>query len=232
MMRQARNLLASTAALFALAAGAQSSAPASGAADGMRTGMACQPAYPSASAKARAEGVTKLNLSIDASGVVTAANVVESAGPTPEHKRLDQAIAQILPGCTLWRPKLDANGQGVAYSITLSYRWRLPNADGSPLPQARPARLKTSDGCRPSYPAGAIRARAKGTTQLRMTVDSTGHVKAVEIVRSAGDTPEHKMLDDAAAAALSGCPYVPGTDEDGRPISTLIEISYEWKPVD
>ncbi len=74
-----------------------------------------------------------------------------------------------------------------------------------------------------------MRAGAHGDTVLRLTIDAAGHAKSVEVVQSAGDSPEHKLLDAAAAEALPRCPYVPGTDMDGKPIGSVVIVKYGWK---
>ena len=48
--------------------------------------------------------------------------------------------------------------------------------------------------CLPQYPISALRAQVEGETGLKAQIDPSGHVASVEVVRSAGDTPEHKLL--------------------------------------
>jgi protein TonB len=109
-----------------------------------------------------------------------------------------------------------------------------PAPEAPPAPPApRVARAAVLDvgSCeRPSYPAAAQRAEAKGTTKIRFTVDAQGVVdpSKTTIERSAGSSREHKMLDRAAAEALGKCRFKPGTDENGKPVGGTTVVEYVW----
>ncbi len=95
---------------------------------------------------------------------------------------------------------------------------------------ARPAVINANDpACRPEYPAAALRASATGTTRIKFTVDAAGKVVSAEIVGSSGAARENRLLDNAAKAALSTCPFTPGVDDTGKPVGTTTVVDYTWK---
>jgi protein TonB len=105
-----------------------------------------------------------------------------------------------------------------------------PTAPAAPV-GARPAVLNVQ-ACAPGpddYPAAAARAEATGTTRVRFTIDGNGKLVKAEVVKSAGSTREHKMLDRVAVDKLSNCKFSGGTDENGRPVSASTEVDYVWK---
>jgi len=95
--------------------------------------------------------------------------------------------------------------------------------------RAQPARLAGIDSsCRPVYPPAAFRAQAQGTSVVDFTVDPEGKVTRAVVAEASGPTPEHRALDEEAAAALARCPFRPGTDGDGRPVGGHVQVSYDW----
>jgi protein TonB len=82
--------------------------------------------------------------------------------------------------------------------------------------------------CHPEYPAAAQRAGATGSTRIRFTVDALGRIAGSQILHASGPTREHRLMDQAAAAALAQCPVQVGTDEMGRAIGTTTDVEYVW----
>ena len=90
-------------------------------------------------------------------------------------------------------------------------------------------KMSPTRGCFPNYPSAALRTGAQGTTVLAFHVDETGKVTGVEITQSSGPTREHRVLDQAAAAALARCPFVPAKDGEGKPFASVISVNYTWR---
>jgi protein TonB len=83
--------------------------------------------------------------------------------------------------------------------------------------------------CRPGYPPAAMAAKAEGVTRLRLDIDAQGHATIGAILQSAGPSPEHKLLDEAAATALVQCPFKPAVDGAGHPVAASVNIEYVWR---
>ena len=79
------------------------------------------------------------------------------------------------------------------------------------------------------YPAAARRAEATGISRLRFTIDAAGALVRSEIVKSAGVTREHRLLDKVAESKLAGCYFTAGVDENGRAMGGTFEVDYVWK---
>ena len=113
-----------------------------------------------------------------------------------------------------------------------------PPAPPAPPPPPAPPRVAARpvianvQACAPTgddYPAAAQRSEATGTTRIKFTVDAAGKLSSAEVVRSAGSTREHKMLDRVALAKLSDCSFKAGADETGRAVGASFEVEYVWK---
>lgn len=109
-----------------------------------------------------------------------------------------------------------------------------PVVNAPPAPPrvaARPA-IANVGACAPTasdYPAAASRAEATGTTRVRFTIDGAGKLAKAEVVKSAGPSREHRLLDRVAVQKLSDCTFTPGLDENGRPAGGTFDVDYVWK---
>ena len=100
-------------------------------------------------------------------------------------------------------------------------------ASGASL--ARSAKVNANDpSCRVKRPEAARRAGVTGTTGVRFLLDANGRVLSADILRSAGPSHEHHLLDLAATQALSQCPFQPGRDEAGQPAGGYVFVEYRW----
>ena len=100
-----------------------------------------------------------------------------------------------------------------------------------PRVAARPA-IADAKACAPSgddYPAAARRSEATGMTSIRFTVGADGKMTGAEVVRSAGPSREHKLLDRTALSKLSECSFKAGIDETGKPAGGSFQVEYVWK---
>jgi periplasmic protein TonB len=107
----------------------------------------------------------------------------------------------------------------------------LPPAPTTPRAVAKPA-IANVQACAPrseDYPAAARRAEATGLTRLRFTIDAAGALVRSEVVKSAGLTREHRLLDKVAESKLASCYFTAGIDENGRPMGGTFEVDYVWK---
>jgi protein TonB len=107
-------------------------------------------------------------------------------------------------------------------------------APAPPSPRYSPrAVISNLQGCAPKsdeYPAAAVRAEATGTSKVRINIDAEGRLQSVDIVKSAGASREHKMLDRLLASSLgSRCKFEPARDEAGKPVAGYVEAEYVWK---
>jgi periplasmic protein TonB len=96
---------------------------------------------------------------------------------------------------------------------------------------ATPARIQLP-GCEPNqgdYPLAARDAEVEGTTRVSLAVDASGKLVDRQILRSAGPTPEHRLLDRVALDKLSRCRFTPGRNEGGEPVASRIQLDIVWR---
>ena len=107
-----------------------------------------------------------------------------------------------------------------------------PPAPPAPAPRAIQPAIANVASCAPraeDYPTAALRAEATGTTRIRFTVGPDGKMTKSEVVRRAGASREHRLLDKVAQDKLSECTFKPGSDANGKPIGGTFEVEYVWR---
>lgn len=149
----------------------------------------------------------------------------EAQGPPSAATVLQRAT--ILLGCSadLLRRSPDPSAADDAFVAGLaSAMTPAPASRGVTLP-----RIQFEGACaKPEYPAAALRAEATGTTGLMMRVNTKGDVSDAYVLRSAGPTREHKLLDAVTMSTLRTCRFAPAT-EGGEAIDAWIAMQYVWR---
>jgi TonB family protein len=79
------------------------------------------------------------------------------------------------------------------------------------------------------YPRDALRAEAAGRVRVRFGLNQSGEVTHTEILRSAGNSREHKLLDQAALDRLAGCTFRAARDHLGVPVSSIAEVEFAFR---
>jgi len=142
---------------------------------------------------------------------------------------LPQELVPVVPTPQQNEPTISTQREAVPdRPAELSHPATQEVAPTRPLPVARAPVIDVSQCARPEYPAAALRADATGVTRVAFVVDAAGRVAGAQVVRSAGGTREHKLLDGAAVEALSQCPFKPGADEAGRAVGGNAHVEYTW----
>ena len=83
-----------------------------------------KPEYPAAALRAEATGTSKIRFTVDATGVVSKAEIERSAGPSREHRLLDRAAIDALSKCR-FKPGTDEAGKPVGAVTPVEYVWKL-----------------------------------------------------------------------------------------------------------
>lgn len=185
---------------------------------------ACRPVHPAQALATPLQGESHLRFRVDANGRLVSGQMLRNADAPPEQRMLDVAALQALSRCPI-TPGIDAEGKLVGGDVDVTYHWVLDAP-----PAAGEGRIQgMTPSCRPEYPPAAVRSGAQGTTGLAFHVDETGKVTGVDIVKRSGDTREHHLLDAAAAHFLSMCPVQPARDADGKPVASVVKVTYTWR---
>ncbi|MEK8033499.1 TonB family protein [Ideonella sp. DXS29W] len=154
---------------------------------------------------------------------------------TPVQPRIMVEVPIVPPIATPTENTISATHEAVTAERGWTDNTAASAASGAGTPPARmvakPA-IANVQGCAPTsddYPAAARRAEATGTTRLRFTIDAAGALVRSEILKSAGVSREHRLLDKVAESKLAGCYFTAGIDENGRAVGGTFEVDYVWR---
>ena len=185
--------------------------------------------YPAAALRNEEEGTVRFQLVIGPDGRVSRCEVTASSGSAA----LDSASCRILTARARYRPARDPQGSPIAGSDSGRVTWRLPldNEEGRagvPMPHQSAFRLFNfrtliSPG---DYPASAFRARASGTSAVRVAIGTEGRVVACAVEEGSGST----ALDLAACRIVSArARYSPARDAAGDPRCDIDLVRVRWQ---
>ena len=82
-----------------------------------------KPEYPAAALRADATGISKIRFTVDATGMVSKAEIERSAGASREHRLLDRTAVEALSKCR-FKPGVDENGKPVGGTTVVDYVWK------------------------------------------------------------------------------------------------------------
>ena len=147
--------------------------------------------------------------------------------PPPE---VQVATPQLAPAITVTREAPPSAPVNIAPAPPAPVT--APATAPAPVRAAAKPAIANVQACAPKgedYPAAALRAEATGTTKIRFTIDAAGKLVKSEVLKSAGASREHRLLDRVATEKLGGCTFSPGIDEQGKPVGGTFEVDYVWK---
>lgn len=84
----------------------------------------CRPGYPAAAQRVGATGVTRIRFSVDANGRIAGSRILQSSGPSREHRLMDRAAAEALAQCPV-QVGTDETGHPVGTTTDVEYVWTL-----------------------------------------------------------------------------------------------------------
>ena len=101
-------------------------------------------------------------------------------------------------------------------------------ADGASAPALPRVEGFRFDCLRPEYPARALRTGASGVSRVGIDVDASGALVDIVLLRAAGPSREHGLLDRAVVESLAACTLPPAPGVPRR----RAELEYVWRIVD
>jgi len=101
--------------------------------------------------------------------------------------------------------------------------------EGPDVPSGFITAIANLDDCkRPEYPQASLRSQASGDTLLAFKISASGKVLDGVVIRSAGPSAAHKLLDVTAQFALMQCKFEPAYWRR-KAAESWTEVEYKWQ---
>ena len=177
---------------------------------------------PTLPAGAKGMNRTELDLRfvVDSSGRVVEARLLKWSIAAPmnvDAEPFQAALNSVLAAVRQWQFEPPALAP-LAVTVTLTLE---PPATGRAAASIeRPLAIETRNA---EYPEVARAQRKQGEVELEATIDPTGHVTDVRVVRSV-----MREIDDAAVAAVRQWTFRPGM-KDGQPVTVEVTLTINFK---
>jgi TonB family protein len=84
----------------------------------------CRPVYPHVAEREGVTGITKVRITIDATGRVSGAQILEPSGKRRENRNMDQAAIEALSQCPV-AAGVDELGRPVGGAVDINYKWSI-----------------------------------------------------------------------------------------------------------
>lgn len=188
------------------------------------------PVYPQQSKAFGEQGEVTVNVCVDVSGRVVAADMVQGSG----YSRLDQATVDWIRSGPKFEPARSGNTPVAVCNYIFTYVWRIPGKreidptkmylDWDDLSREdRPAIIEQVNG--PIYPPAALAAGIAGPVRLSMCISPYGRMVSAKVIE--GD--EKSGLAAATKYWIGRFIFSPGK-KDGAPVGVCgFPIQYDWK---
>ncbi len=194
------------------------------------------PVYPPAAKAAGIEGSVVLELKLDKAGHVSDAKIVQGApervvegtSGQPAGKFFSQSLDQAaIDAVKQWRyePVLGPEGKPIetALRVTVRFQLRDKTAQAEAQKDDYVAPLKVISTVKPVYPPEAKAAGSQGTVELEVTIDTSGGVGDVRIIKSV------PAFDKAAVDAVKQWRFQPPLNGAGKPVAATARVPVVFK---
>lgn len=166
-----------------------------------------KPVYPVEAIDSKSSGTTEVQYQLGADGKIAWAYTFASSGNTLYHSLLDGLVEKEIKKCS-GTPRIE-NGLKIPSNGRYRYEWKIP--DAAPTAIRGNQSIDFSKCEAPTKTVAAKRAGAHGNTVVQYLLSVDGSVAVASVLKSSGNTREHKQLDRMSIEAVRACKGKPST---------------------